>query len=128
MKTKWSCSVKCFLALSFLVALSSTAGSEQFYEGKTIRFIVGSQPGGGFDIMTRAIAQHISKHIPGNPSTIVDYMPGAGHLILVRHMYERAKPDGLTIANFIGHMILGQQLGLTKAGLGSQCRISGPVY
>lgn len=114
MKTRLSCLAKFFLGLSFLVALSSTAGSEQFYEGKTIRFIVGSKPGGGFDIMTRAIAHHISKHIAGNPSTVVDYMPGAGHLILVRYMYERAKPDGLTIANFIGQMILGQQLGLIK--------------
>lgn len=109
--------VQLVIGCMLVVNVSTAARGEEFFKNKSIRFLVGSKPGGGFDIMTRAIARHISKHIPGNPSTIVDYMPGAGHLILVKHMYEKAEPDGLTIGNFIGQMILSELLGLNKAGV-----------
>jgi hypothetical protein len=50
---------------------------DSFYKGKTVRFIVGAPPGGGFDTYSRAITRHIEKHIPGNPTMSVDNMPGA---------------------------------------------------
>ena len=53
-------------------------GAAPFYEGKTIRIIVGTSPGGGYDTYTRLIARHFSNHIPGKPAIIVDNMPGAG--------------------------------------------------
>ena len=53
-------------------------GAAPFYEGKAIRIIVGTSPGGGYDTYTRVIARHFGKYIPGNPTIIVDNMPGAG--------------------------------------------------
>lgn len=71
---------------------------ELFYSGKTIRIIVGSSPGGGYDINTRLLARHIGRHIPGNPKVIVQNMPGASSVIAMNYVYNIAKPDGLTIA------------------------------
>jgi len=84
---------------------------EQFYKGKTIRIIVGATPGGGFDTYSRTIARHLGKHIPGAPTVIVENMPGAGTLIAANHTYKAAKPDGLTIGNFIGNLVMSQLLG-----------------
>ncbi|HUF40685.1 MAG TPA: hypothetical protein VMR20_01915 [Verrucomicrobiae bacterium] len=90
---------------------SSQAATEEFYKGRTVRFVVGFAAGGGFDTYTRVIARHIGRHIPGNPSTIVENMTGAGSLIAANHVFGAAKPDGLTVGNFIGPVILQQSLG-----------------
>jgi len=100
-----------FIPLSFSVPAS---GQEPFYQGKTVRFVVGFSAGGGFDTYTRTIARHISKHIPGNPSAIVENMPGAGSLISANYIYNQAKPDGLTIGNWFGSLILQQVMGGQK--------------
>lgn len=75
------------------------AFGDDFYEGKSIRVIVGSSPGGGYDTYARLIARHLSKHIPGNPKTLVINMPGAGGIIAANYLYNVAKPDGLTISH-----------------------------
>jgi tripartite-type tricarboxylate transporter receptor subunit TctC len=82
-----------------------------FYEGKTMRIIVGAAPGGGFDTYSRIIARHMGKYIPGNPAIIVENMPGAGFVIAVNHVYKVAKPDGLTIGNWIGTLVVAQVVG-----------------
>jgi tripartite-type tricarboxylate transporter receptor subunit TctC len=87
------------------------AGTDEFYRGKSVRIVVGFSAGGGFDTYARAIARHLSKHIPGNPSVVVENMTGAGSLIAANHVYKVAKPDGLTIGHFIGGFFLGQVLG-----------------
>src|SRR5919106_1072849 len=87
------------------------AGADEFYRGKSVRIVVGFSAGGGFDTYARAIARHLSKHIPGNPSIVVENMTGAGSLIAANHVYKVAKPDGLTIGHFIGGLFLGQVLG-----------------
>jgi tripartite-type tricarboxylate transporter receptor subunit TctC len=84
---------------------------EAFYKGKTIRIIVGAPPGGGFDTYSRAIARHLGRHVPGNPTVIVENMAGAGTLIAANYAYKVAKPDGLAIVSFIGGLVLGQLLG-----------------
>ena len=66
-----------------------------FFKGKTINFLVGYSPGGGFDTMARLIAPHLEKQIPG-VSVLVTNRPGAGGIIAVNEIYE-ARPDGLTI-------------------------------
>ncbi|MEA2657849.1 MAG: hypothetical protein QOF64_434 [Candidatus Binatota bacterium] len=81
---------------------------EPFYKGKTIRMIVATSAGGGFDAYTRTLARHIGKHVPGQPSITVENMPGAGHLIGANHMYKVAKPDGLTVGHFQGGLFLYQ--------------------
>src|SRR5258705_4566539 len=71
-----------------------------FYQGKTLKVIVGSAPGGGYDQWARLMAQHIGKHIPGNPTVIVQNMPGAGGAVAANYIYGIAKPDGLTLGAF----------------------------
>jgi tripartite-type tricarboxylate transporter receptor subunit TctC len=88
------------------------AAQDNFYKGKTIRLIVGLAPGGGFDTYSRVIARHIGKHIPGNPTTVVDNMPGAASLLSANYLYKVAKPDGLTVGNFVGGLAFQQMLGL----------------
>ena len=102
------------LAISGFVCVASTSvfAQELFYKGKTIRLVVGLAPGGGFDTYSRVIARHIGRHIPGNPTTIVDNMPGAARLLAANYIYRAAKPDGLTIGNFVGGLNLQQLLGL----------------
>jgi tripartite-type tricarboxylate transporter receptor subunit TctC len=89
----------------------SGLAQENFYKGKTVRIIVGASAGGGYDTYSRTLARHMGKHIPGNPSLVVDNMPGAGFLISANHLYKVAKPDGLTIGHFIGGLFLQQLLG-----------------
>lgn len=59
------------------VTWSPAVGPDDFYQDKTVRLIVMTSPGGGYDTYTRAIARFFGKHIPGNPSVIVQNMPGA---------------------------------------------------
>ena len=87
------------------------AATDSFYRGKTIRVIVGFAAGGGFDQYARTIARHMPKHIPGNPSMIVDNMTGAGSRLAANYLYKASAPDGLTIGNFIGSLLLQQILG-----------------
>lgn len=82
-----------------------------FFEGKTIRIIVGFSAGGGFDTYSRTIGRHLAKHVPGRPAVVVENMPGAASLIAANHAYKIAKPDGLTIVNFHGNQLIGQLLG-----------------
>ena len=93
------------------VFFTSTATAQEFYKGKVIRIVLGTPPGGGFDVYSRALSRHMGKHIPGNPTLIVEYMPGAGMMIAANHVYNVAKPDGLTIGNWIGLLVLQQVLG-----------------
>ncbi len=102
------------IALSCIALLWSATGvfaQEPFYKGKSVRFIVGGSAGGGYDTYTRALARHLSKHVPGNPTFVVENMTGAGSLIAANHVYKVAKPDGLTIGHFIGGLILQHVLG-----------------
>jgi tripartite-type tricarboxylate transporter receptor subunit TctC len=88
-----------------------TWAQTNFYEGKTIRMIVGFTPGGGYDAYTRTIGRHMGKHIPGNPAILVENMPGAGSMISANYTFKAARPDGLTIGHFIGGLFLQQLLG-----------------
>lgn len=94
----------------FAARAASPPAAEEFYKGKTVRFIVGFAPGGGFDVYARTIARHIGKHIPGKPTTVVDNMTGAGSLIAANYIYNQAKPDGLTLGHWIGGLIVQQAI------------------
>src|SRR6266498_2712123 len=103
------------LSLILLGSVEAVLAQANFYEGKTIRFIVGYSAGGGYDTYTRLIARHMGKYVPGNPVFVVDNMAGAGSMISANYTYKVAKPDGLTIGHFIGGLFL-QQL-LAKPGI-----------
>lgn len=82
-----------------------------FYQGKTIRVIVGYQAGDNHDLWARTYARFLGKHIPGNPEFVVQNMPGAGSMIAANHIYNIAKPDGLTLGSFGGALFMAQMIG-----------------
>lgn len=98
--------------LFFFFWVSNLQAQAPFYKGKTIRIIVGGSAGGGFDTYSRAIARHMAKHIPGNPTLVVENMTGAATRIAAKYMHSAAKPDGLTFGIFNGYLILGRVLGM----------------
>ena len=102
------------LLSAILVAVPHTvhaaAADQDFYRGKTIRFVVGFAAGGGFDAYARVIARHMGRHISGNPSIIVENMTGAGSRVAANFLF-RAPADGLVVGNFIGSLMLQQILG-----------------
>jgi tripartite-type tricarboxylate transporter receptor subunit TctC len=79
-----------------------------FYKGKTVRIIVGFSAGGGYDAYSRLIGRHLHKHIPGNPSVLVDNMAGAGSILAANHINNVAPKDGTIIGNISGQIILEQ--------------------
>ena len=101
------------MALFAVASLGAVAPawSNDFYAGKTIRVTVGLAAGGGYDTYTRAIARHLGKHIPGNPSFVVDNMVGAGGLIAANYTYSKADRDGTFIGVWNSAFVLYQALG-----------------
>jgi tripartite-type tricarboxylate transporter receptor subunit TctC len=101
----------------FTVEFSSGWNPEQafaqanFYQGKTIRVIVGYQPGDNHDQWARTYVRFMGKYIPGHPEFVVQNMPGAGSMIAANHVYNMTKPDGLTLGSFGGALIMAQLTG-----------------
>lgn len=103
-----------FLSLILVGAISSEVSSQtSFYEGKTITIISGRGPGGTGDQRVRSMIPFLRKHIPGNPTIILQSMPGAGGRKAANHMYQVASPDGLTIGNIGAGFISSAFLGVT---------------
>src|SRR5262245_24329359 len=75
----------------------SAAHADDFYKGKLVRLIVGSAEASGVDILGRVVARHLSNHIPGRPTVIVQNMPAPESIAAANHVYNVAEPDGLTI-------------------------------
>lgn len=90
---------------------ASAQSVAEFYKGKTIEFIIGGNAGGGYDIYSRAIARHLSDHIPGHPFILPKNMPGAGSLIATRHLYAQAPKDGTTIGMIFRGAVMEPLLG-----------------
>jgi len=99
------------IVLASMWSSQQVSYAQDFYAGKTIRILVGFPAGGGFDTYSRMIARHINKYIPGNPTVVVDNVTGAGSLVAANMVYKAAKPDGLTIGNFIGNLVSQQLYG-----------------
>ena len=103
---------KTLLSLFLVIAgLAPAQAQAPFYQGKTITIIVGYQAGDGYDIWARLLVAHMGKHIPGNPGMIAQNMPGAGSMIAANHIYNVAKPDGLTMASIGPSLYLDQVVG-----------------
>ncbi len=88
------------MVFATLAGAATAQGQEsvaQFYKGKQITVIVGSPPGGGFDIYARLLARHMPKYIPGNPAMVVSNMPGAASNTAAAHMFNVAAKDGTVI-------------------------------
>jgi tripartite-type tricarboxylate transporter receptor subunit TctC len=104
--------VAMFLWLAWLIVAAHVEyldAQDLPYKGKTIRVIVGFPSGGGADAEGRVLARHLGKYIPGNPTLIVQNMPGAGGLTASNWFEELAKPDGLTLYYCVGSTAVTQQ-------------------
>ena len=89
------------LAASLLLATPAAAqDAASFYKGKTVRLVVGFTPGGGYDVYARALGRHFGRHIPGNPTVVVQNMPGAASLKSVQYLNAGAPADGTVITTF----------------------------
>jgi tripartite-type tricarboxylate transporter receptor subunit TctC len=81
-----------------------------FFNGKTVTYIVSTAPGGGYDTYGRLVAEYMQKHLPGS-TIVVKNMPGAGHVIGANAIFA-SRPDGLTIGTFNTGLIYNQLIGL----------------
>lgn len=104
-----------------LAALASPAAADSvadFFSGKHIALIVASAPGGGFDLYSRTLSVHMPRHIPGRPSIVLQFMPGAGGVKAANHLYTVAPRDGTAFALPYQTVALYQKLDQTlKAGV-----------
>jgi len=105
-------------SLAVLLALlplgSAAAGAQEFYKGKTVTFVIGTAPGGGYDTYSRLIAAHIGKHLPGQPSVVSQNMPGAAMIRATNYLYNEAPRDGTVIGMIDQAVYLNQILGLPQ--------------
>jgi len=100
------------LALCLLCVWASRLGAQTpYYQGKTVRVVVGFTTGGFYDRWARVLSRYMPKHIPGHPAFIVQNMPGAGSVIAANYVYGVAKPDGLTIGFPSNAIYLDQLIG-----------------
>src|SRR5262249_12289146 len=91
------------LGLSVIVLAGPAAAAADvadFYRGKRINMIVSYGTGGGYDVYARVLSRHMSRHIPGNPSIIIQNMPGAGSLRGANYIYNVAPRDGTVFGTF----------------------------
>lgn len=84
--------------LSTSVGVVFAQAPDDFYQGRTVSFYVGSSAGGGYDAYARLLARHIGGYIPGQPTVIVQNMPGAGSLTMSNFVVASAPKDGTAIA------------------------------
>jgi tripartite-type tricarboxylate transporter receptor subunit TctC len=96
------------------LAVRAWTQAEPFYKGKTIRIMVGSTPGGFYDRWARLFARYMGKYIPGQPEIIAQNMPGAGSVIVANHVFNVAKPDGLTMAMPLNSLYVDQLAGRSE--------------
>src|SRR4051794_38433193 len=83
--------------VALLLAATPVAAQspEDFYRGKTVSLLIGTQPGGAYDAYARLLSRHIGRHIPGEPLVVAQNMPGAASLVLANYLYSAAAHDGL---------------------------------
>jgi tripartite-type tricarboxylate transporter receptor subunit TctC len=98
-----------------VVAPAAAWAAEDFYKGKTIHLVAGTAPGGGYDNHARFIAQFLGRHIPGNPTVIVQNMPGGNGLAAPNYVYTVSKKDGTEFGLFNRNIMLEAALGLDQA-------------
>src|SRR5688572_17182484 len=111
MRTRIALLMASAAALTVFMAAIPNVTAGDFYEGKTIKVVVGFTSGGFYDRWSRLLARFVPMYLPGNPEMVVQNMPGAGGLIAANHVYGVAKPDGLTLGMTSYGMYLDQMVG-----------------
>lgn len=109
--------VAAFVAVAALTSAPVAAQQSvaDFYKGKNVILLLGTGPGGSYDLYARIFADHLGKHIPGNPSIVVEHMPGAGGVTAGNHLYGPGPQDGTKI--LLSHAIIMSEVLDPKAGV-----------
>ena len=105
------------LAGAIVVATTTAHAGDpaaEFYAGKTVRVLVGFAAGGGYDLYARTLGRYLGKHIPGEPTVVVQNTPGAGSLKVVNYLYNAAPRDGTVLATFARGIVFEPLLGHTE--------------
>src|SRR5437773_12032442 len=97
--------------LAFAAAPAAAQSVADFYRGKTITMVVGTSPGGDYDLRLRMVARHIGRHIPGNPTVVVNNMPGRGGLVVANWLATVAAKDGTAAAAITQNLTVHQATG-----------------
>ncbi len=98
-------------ALVLLAAPAYGDSVADFYRGRTIRIVVGYGPGGATDTSARLIVKFLAKHIPGNPTIVVQNKPGGGSMLAANTVYNSEPKDGTVIAMYSSDLVLKQAWG-----------------
>jgi tripartite-type tricarboxylate transporter receptor subunit TctC len=99
------------LLLALAAGFSATSlRAAESYAGKTVELVVGAPPGGGYDIYARAVARHLGRNVPGEPTVVVKNMPGAGSAKAAQYIASIAPKDGTSIAGIMPGAIMGPLL------------------
>ena len=93
-------SAQILLVPALLMGSLGLAHADDFYKGRTLSIVAGFSTGGGYDLYGRNLARHLGKHIPGNPTIVVQNQPGAGSLTAVRSLDGNAPKDGTVMVIF----------------------------
>lgn len=111
-----ACAIFAFsLSLGCVAPAAFAQTAADFYKGKIVNFVISSSAGGGYDTLSRTIARHLPKHIPGTPVVSPRNMPGAGGIIATKHLYSIAPKDGLTIGGVQNNTPFEPLLGTKEA-------------
>jgi tripartite-type tricarboxylate transporter receptor subunit TctC len=119
-----------FLFLSFALSLicwfapSFASAQAPYFQNKTIKIIRGGEPGGTGDLQARALIPYLKKHIPGEPTIVIENMPGAAGRKAANYIFSTAKPDGLSIGAVGAGLVAGPILELP----GSQYNLDKLIY
>jgi tripartite-type tricarboxylate transporter receptor subunit TctC len=113
------------IMIAFLAGLGAHPGLaadslEAFYKGKTMQLLIGFGPGGGYDLYGRAVARHMGRFIPGNPTIVPQNMAGAGSVRAASSLYNAAPRDGTVIGTFSRGIIVDTLLGANKGQFEAQ--------
>ena len=115
LRRRWLRASLAAAALLAVAGLSARADPvADFYAGKTLRILVGFGPGGGYDLYARTLARYLGRFIPGEPTVVVQNMPGAGSLKVVNWLYNAAPRDGTALATFARGIVFEPLLGHTE--------------
>lgn len=115
-----SLSLRAFVVAVLAIAAATLPVAAQpsvadFYKGRTIALLLGTGPGGSYDLYARIFADHLGKHIPGNPNIVVEHMPGAGGVTAGNHLFGPGPQDGTKI--LLSHAIIMSEMLEPKGGV-----------
>jgi len=108
------CGCCLFAAATLLNDRAQADAVADFYRGRNVTVIVGYSAGGGYDLYARALARHMGKHVPGNPTFIVQNMHGAGSLNAANYLYNVAPKDGISFGTFARGLAMEPLIGTAK--------------